>query len=188
MKLSVLCPSFRKSSLDQRFAEQVRSYKFKSQVEFLMLNDNGIYTTGKKMQMLYNISQGEYVMYVADDDIVSPRLLPLVLDELHRKPAPEGIGFKMQMCAQVHYHDQICEVGRFFDGESGGNQWQWHPLCVTHRALLGGVKWPDKNIGEDRLLANQIAPIMDFDRWKFIDTVLYYGFPQEGHRWQGTQL
>ena len=182
--LSILCPSIR-PFLDRVFLAQINTYAMRRQVEFLRIHDNGHMSTGMKQKWLYEMSTGDYVMFVADDDIISPRLLPLVLDCL--KPGIDGVGFKVRLCPALS-QGAISRVGinapgvQHYDSTTLLFTWPWHPLCVTRRELLADMDWPDYSSREDAAQAEQMKPLMDYDKWTYLDEELYYAFMQENLR------
>jgi hypothetical protein len=180
MTLSILCPSMR-PFLDQVFFKQVQQYKYKRHVEFIMLNTlNTGHTTGEKQRMLLDMAQGEYVMFVADDDIISPRMLPLFLDALDGNV--DGLGFFVRVIPSLSLPQPSAigkgeEILRTQEGEY--IQWAWHPICPTRKSLYEGIEWPDSSKGEDYELAKQMAPKVRAGNFPFMEQELYYAFSQE---------
>jgi hypothetical protein len=189
MNLSLLCPSARPKFLDQRLLEQVHSPKWRRQVEFIMLHDNKHISVGRKMKQLLDASTGEFVMFVADDDIASPKLLPLLLNLLDQRRF-DGAGYRMRILPQVHGKSMVCTMSPTMKTSNGqivkGEQfWRWHPILPTHRKLYEDIEYPDASLYEDKDVADQVTAKLVEDRWTFIDDELYFAFPQEGTRWCG---
>lgn len=186
MRLSVLCPSHRPTFLDQQFQRQLRERKYRSMVEFIMLNDTDAMTTSEKMKRLVEMASGEFVMFVADDDIISPRMLPWVLTAL--RPSMEGVGFIVRIHFNLH-RGTTARIGptetdqdQIWDEERQVKLWGWHPICPTRQSLYEGYEWPDVTDHEDRYQAMAMLPRLTPSKWGFIEEELYLAFPQEDRR------
>jgi hypothetical protein len=172
--LSVLVCSRRPTFLDQKFRAQCE--KFRNMVEFLMLNDNDWTSVGRKWQRLFEMSRGEYVMRVDDDDIVHPQLLPLVLPRLDGKH--DVVCFDVASIPDTSA-DTVCYVN---PKEDVVNRWSdiqqfraWTHLMPTRRDRFEGIEWPNTSRGEDEAVMEQM--LGRFTNPAYLDRKLYYAFP-----------
>jgi hypothetical protein len=186
--LSIICSSFRNQFLDVRLQEQVRKQPYQGQVELLILNDNDWASIGRKHQRLVEMARGEFIMRVDDDDIVSPRMLPMVLDRL--KPGTVSVGLNVLMLS-ADSPETLCRLTPwYFMGRpdkleafwSDGDQHRvWHHICPTRRELFEGVEWDNSSWGEDDFLARQIIPkisALGATETPYLNESLYFAFPR----------
>lgn len=176
--LSILCISARPSFLDQQLLKAVYGASYSNRVEFLQIQDNNWTSLGDKWKAAFNLSRGEYVMRVDDDDIVHPQLLPLVMPHLDGKN--DCVTFNVA-CIPSHTAGSICRVDPMFEVqnewvEDGSVQYRsWTHLMPTRRELFAGIDWPNTSLGEDETVAEQIRG--KIGPYKCLDQVLYYAFP-----------
>lgn len=90
-KLSILTCSL--GSRSQIFQNLARALKMQSnqEVEMLANIDNGEKTIGAKRNELLEAAQGEYVIFVDDDDMVSPFFVSQILTAIKHNPDCCGI-------------------------------------------------------------------------------------------------
>lgn len=92
MILSLLiCTIPKRKNLLDRLLFELRSQIVKSGKEVEILIDNKEGTIGGKRQRLLNKSQGEYVAFIDDDDMVSQDYISSILYSLESKP--DVVGF-----------------------------------------------------------------------------------------------
>ena len=181
MKLSLLVPSMRPTFLDQGTAAMVRTPAYRTSVEFIMLNDNDRLSIGKKMERLVEMSTGQYIMWLADDDLLAPRALPLILDNLGGK-RKQGVSYNVVLYPQksagltCKIHPSFATTALDWDGDFQLRP--WHPLVPTRRDLYENLTYPDHSYGEDHELIEQMIPHLEPERWGYIDDSLYIAFPR----------
>ncbi len=122
-------------------------------VEVLALLDNKKMSVGEKRNRLVDMAQGEYLAFVDDDDRISPLYVEVILEAIKNNPGVDVITFDhllhhLQLGRNITLrHDKdITKCKHINDTE-----WRGH-LAHTHvwrRNLLEGVKFIDKNFGED---------------------------------------
>ena len=185
--LTIICPSFRTQFLDVRLQEQVRKKPYQDQVELLILNDNDWASIGRKHRRLVEMARGTFIMGMGDDDILSPRLLPMVLQRL--TPRVQGLSFDILMIPP-NGPEAICSVNPadFKDRKDLTPYWNmdgqhrpWHPIMPTRRELFNEVNWTNVSWGEDEDLLQQISPkVISLPPREFphLDATLYLSFPR----------
>jgi len=95
-------------SLDSRasYLERLKSIlqpqldKRKEDVQLLIYKDNHEYSIGTKRNTLLTRSEGEYICFIDDDDIVSDDYVDLILEAIDKKPDVVGIHL-------LHFEDGV---------------------------------------------------------------------------------
>jgi hypothetical protein len=129
-------------------------------VELIVLCDDGEISSGAKCQRMLEMSQGRFVVWLDDDDEISPVYVDLVLDAIRRVP-------------NAHY------IGYLFTRSIDGNeQCLWNvpmPLHITpvRRELAIKVGFPDKNAGDDSDYSQGLRAL-GVDQGEIIDAPLYH--------------
>lgn len=173
-KLSILIPTLedRKESLAGLRAE-LDSQVGKRNVEVLHLSDNRQMSIGQKRNMLINQSQGEYVAFVDDDDMVFPDYVDKVLNALVKNPDCTSLtgeivfsdGYSRPFIHSLRYTQWI---------DDHGNKVYYRPpnhLNAVRRSIALQVGFPPWNSGEDRSFSMGIRHHLKTEQW--IDGCIY---------------
>ena len=173
-KLSILIPTLedRKESLAGLRAELDRQVG-KRNVEVLHLSDNRQMSIGQKRNMLLNQSQGEYVAFVDDDDMVFPDYVDKVLNALVKNPDCTSLtgeivfsdGYSRPFIHSLRYTQWI---------DDHGNKVYYRPpnhLNAVRRSIALQVGFPPWNSGEDRSFSMGIRHHLKTEQW--IDGCIY---------------
>lgn len=159
MKLSILTPSIpeRLKQVDRLTAEIERQAAElgRTDVEHLVFIDNRRRSIGAKRQALVDISRGEYVAFVDDDDRIRPGYVRELL-------AAADTGADVLTFRQMaHFNDLRSEV-RFKLGQGDGpftpggqtDRDAWH-VCAWRRDVVAGCQFGESNYGEDLVWCRQ---------------------------------
>ena len=141
-------------------------------VEVIWLGDNKRRSVGKKRNDLLRLAQGEYVVFVDDDDMVTDDYVVTLLMGTASKA--DVINFQV-MCSvnggeykPVYYNAEYRMNKNFSDRyERLPN----HIMCIK-RDLAIKAGFPEKNMGEDDDFAKNLRPLLKTQ--SFIDKPLYY--------------
>lgn len=98
MILSILIATIveRKHSFDELIAEidhQIFKYGFENDIEVCFISDNKELSIGEKRQMLLQMSKGEYIVYIDDDDMINDNYIIDIMQALEQKP--DCVGMKI---------------------------------------------------------------------------------------------
>lgn len=156
MKLSILVPSIpSRMYMAMALQAKIEALIDKTEIEVLTLFDNKSRTIGEKRQALLDISRGEYVVWVDDDDDIAPEFFEVFYDAYINKP--DLITYLHN--AVINGRSHIIDV----DVNHADEQLQ---LPVTRRKPLTASVWkrsiaiqgkfPASNYGEDAVWAQQI--------------------------------
>jgi len=138
-------------------------------VELVYLMDNRRMSVGRKRNTLLDMAQGEYISFIDDDDDVSPEYVRLIHDaivESRKKDVPVDVicfpqlatlkqaGVQHQCTYSIaHWRDRKPEERRKLAQTGKPNTLSWtgppaHTM-VWRRGCVGGVRFSEKNFGED---------------------------------------
>ena len=93
-KLSILIPTLK--SRFKTLKAQVDRIEYQRQqkpVQLLWLGDNKSITIGTKRNLLLDISSGEYICFVDDDDIISDNYIESILKAIEDNPTKKVFTF-----------------------------------------------------------------------------------------------
>ncbi len=159
-KLSVLICSLynRKISLDKLLERLVP--QMNNRTEVIVASDNGELSIGAKRNKLLGVSNGEYVCYIDDDDMVSNDYISKILTALESKPdcvGIEGIITVNNQNPKKFFHSIKYQVWEEKDGIYLRYPNHLNPIRKT---LAMQVKFPEKNHGEDSDYSTRIKPLL----------------------------
>jgi len=90
-KLSILTATLTKRSLVFHNLARILNAQSNNSVEMLANIDDGEKTIGAKRNELLNAAQGDYIVFVDDDDMVSPYFISSILEAIKDQPDCVGI-------------------------------------------------------------------------------------------------
>lgn len=159
-KLSILTPTIspridQQHSLQQKIESAVGRNGLEGLVEHLVLSDNRARSIGAKRQALVDISRGEYIAFVDDDDDITDCCLGELLHAI--KTGADVITFQQRAIYNGQESTVVFKLGQG-DGPftPGGETLRdaWH-VCAWRRELVADCVFPESNYGEDRVWAMQ---------------------------------
>lgn len=120
-------------------------------VELLCLYDNKWMKTGAKRNAMTFIAHGDYVVFIDDDDWISPLYTKMILDAIRYNPGVDVIHFPIEHTTNGENHKH-CEYGLTFDYKNEPPRW-WGKPTHTHlwrREIVDSCRFPDSKMeGED---------------------------------------
>lgn len=172
MILSILiCTIPRRRDMFDRLLFDVRSQVAKAQVDIEILADAGEGSIGLKRQRMIEKAQGDYVVFIDDDDNIDPSYLTLILAALEK--SPDVVGFwgiittngrnarKFKISKDCNYEEKRGVYYRYNNH-----------LSPVRRELALQVGYKDLGHGEDFEYATRLQPFIKTE--VFIDQNLYY--------------
>lgn len=179
--LSILVPTLtRRAPLFERVAgalrRQIAGNGLTGQVELLALCDDGETPTGTKRNRLLAQARGAFVVFVDDDDEVSPRYVPLICAAIARRPDIDCIGIRGVIRFQGKHPREFVHSLRYRDYSSAGGIYTRPPyhLNPMRREIAAACRFRDVSYSEDIDWALQIRERGLLCEEEFIDEVLYY--------------
>lgn len=130
-------------------------------VEILHSEEMGI-TTGAKRNKLLQVAQGDFVVFVDDDDKVSDCYVSLILNAIENHPEVDCIGIQGIIStngedARQWYISK--DYGRWYDDEGVYFRTPNH-ISPVKREIASKVGFPDKTFGEDSDYSTGIFPYL----------------------------
>jgi glycosyltransferase involved in cell wall biosynthesis len=158
--LSVLIPSvperFRK--LQTVYINLLNQSEGKS-VEIIVLLENKKRTTGAKRNTLVEQAQGQYVVFVDDDDDVEPNYISELYTCIQQNPNADCIVFDVGVYSH-NIFNRTCKYGKEYE-HTHDNQFFYrkpnHLMCFAKKLAIQ-YKFKDISLGEDTAWANEISP------------------------------
>jgi glycosyltransferase involved in cell wall biosynthesis len=180
MKLSILIASVhtRRNTFLPRILENVFSqYDLLSEaeqdeVEILMLLDNKKMMLGDKRNLMIDQAQGEYVVFVDDDDVIADDYISSILEAT--KENSDVITFQAEVTMNGA-DKKICYYSKDFSADRDTRTtYERLPnhICAIKKSIAQTVEFPAVLHGEDRPYAKLLKPLLNTQT--IINNVLYY--------------
>lgn len=178
MKLSILI-----GTIEERRREFTMLFGFLSSqiekfplgtVEVLFISDNKEISIGKKRQQLLEIAKGEYIVFIDDDDWISPEYIKKILAALSSNP--DCVGF-----------DILCTTDRGIPSRARASmQYPWaenvdgfryvrstyHKTPVRRDIAVQAGGFKDMRFGEDYDYSMRLKPLLALE--VLIPEILYF--------------
>lgn len=169
MKLSVLVlttprrvASFFPSIVTELSGQAEKERQHGTNVEILGLYDNKVLSVGAKRNSLMDISHGEYLAFVDDDDEVSPAYLFLICKAIHANPGVDVICFDSFVTTDICPTPKRCKYSLQYATRSEDDKlWCGPPAhtMVWKSELAKRVRFPEKNFEEDVNWVDEICKL-----------------------------
>jgi hypothetical protein len=176
MILSILIPTLtdRAAMLKNLMAdlyEQVELINADSDIEIVCNEDKGEQTTGYKRNKLLSDAVGKYIVFVDDDDKVSPSYCKLIMDALASKL--DVVGIRGTYIVNGQYNGVFEHSIKHPQWKQEGNIYYRCPnhLNPVRRELALQAGFPDTIIGEDRDYSMKLLPLLKTE--VMIETPIY---------------
>jgi len=154
-KLSILIPTLKSRFKTLKLqVDRIEYQRQQKPVQLLWLGDNKSITVGTKRNLLLDISMGEYVCFVDDDDIVSANYVESILKAIEDNPTKKVFTF---LGEQNDNGTPTCdfrysiEYGRNHKRKIDGKEWKVmlpDHLCIWKKDIIK-ERFPNKQLGED---------------------------------------
>ena len=180
MNLSILVCSthtrrntFLPSSLNSLYSQwENLPLAIRDQVEIIFLVDNKKMMLGHKRNVMVQMAQGEYVVFIDDDDIITDDYISSIIKSMVFNT--DVISFLVSVTLNGS-DPKICKYSILFD-EDHNTETQYHRLpnhiCAIRRNLALQVKYPSIPYGEDSGFSKAIHPLLKSEY--IIEKVLYH--------------
>lgn len=186
MKLSILIPSthsrrntFLPKALEMVYGQwEGLDIKQQNEVEILFLVDNKKMALGTKRNELVDIAQGEYVVFVDDDDRIEPNYISTLLEAIEMQP--DVVTFLASVSINGA-HPKICNYStrheRDFNSSDAYLRLPNH-ICCVKRSIAIQVDFLPVLRGEDADYAKKIKPFLK-DEVHISQVLYHYDFNSE---------
>lgn len=162
-KLSILTCSLisRKKLLNRLDKCLLPQTKYITEVETLANVDSGEKTIGQKRNELLYAAKGEYVVFVDDDDLVSPRYVQNILNAISYK-SPDCCGIEGEVVLSKQIKKKFMHSLKYkewFEDENGYYRSPNH-LNPIKREIALNVGFENISHGEDKIFSQKILPFL----------------------------
>jgi len=160
-------------NLLQNLEAQIRSNKFVDEVEILSMDDVDM-TTGHKRNLLLEKAQGDFIVFIDDDDEVDLSYLELIVNCIKNNPHIDCIGIKGIISfdggkikpwsisiKHKHWHETPHEYFR-----------TPNHISPVKREIAVEAKFPNITYGEDLEYSKRIFPMLKSEAT--IDKAIYH--------------
>ena len=174
MKLSILMPALSSRNWQRMFRTLQAQTKYfaKDTVEIKVELDNGEASSGVKRQRLMENAEGEYIVFVDDDDLIHDNYVAALISELASNP--DLITFKLELQNRSHNKKEVWQFGLHNDQRRHGLMAANH-LCVWRRDIAIKVGWcPELGYADDQLWYQPLLAANLVKHVRHINRVLYF--------------
>lgn len=168
MKLSILVPTTPRR-VDSYFpriileltSQAERELQHGTEVEILGFYDNKRMSVGAKRNRLMDISRGEYLAFVDDDDEVNPAYLMHICDALNKNPGVDVACFKSLVTTDLCPSPKPCHYGLELEYAETSELWTGKPAhtMVWKSSIAKQGRFPDTKLGEDTDWVAQVVQL-----------------------------
>ncbi|HIJ71778.1 MAG TPA: glycosyltransferase [Planctomycetes bacterium] len=174
MKLSILICSLTERQDQLRSLLAVLNADKYADVEVLLDIDDRVKVIGQKRNDLLQLSQGDYVVFIDDDDLVDPDYIPEILKALDQNPDVVGINGIMSwpgskskpFLHSIRYGHWYEDNNNFYRTPN-----HWNPVKREYalRTMFKEINW-----GEDHDYSNRLYPLIQHGREVYIAKPIYF--------------
>jgi cellulose synthase/poly-beta-1,6-N-acetylglucosamine synthase-like glycosyltransferase len=173
-----ICSIFTRQNYLDRLLAVLRP-QLSQRVELLLACDAGQAAIGEKRQRLLEQARGEFVVFIDDDDLISPDYVRQILGAIYRNPAADAITYRSKRyCDGVYEADCIYSLRNAsnegfvtIDGFKTYTRWPYH-VTPLRRALALKVGFCRLDFLEDTIFATALRPLLKSE--EFIEEYLYF--------------
>ncbi len=176
MKLEILIPTMpARAAMLKTLMDALRP-QLKSCVRVTV--DDGPGSVGIKRQRMIEEAQGDYVVFVDDDDMVAPDYVDRILPCLKTEPDVVGITMHVTMDGHDYRPSPIFRHSlRFRENRNWQGQDRTpHHLCPTKRKVATKSRFPDMMWGEDYNYALGLLPHLQTEEWSGDEPIYFYSY------------
>jgi len=176
IKLSILVPTV-PSRIDLFYPkimkELIKQTKKYNDIELIALFDNKKRTIGTKRQEMINLAQGQYIVFIDDDDRIAECYVDDIMNTLYANPNVDCVVFN-SICKVNGGIEKFCKYGIEFEYWDGGKEWRGKPAhtMVYKSSIVKKHKYSNLQHGEDCEWIKRACK--DIKEQIRIDKVLYY--------------
>jgi len=161
MILSILIPTL--PERDHLLAKMLDSLGQHQGIEVLIDSRGRHITTGQKRNELISRAHGEYVVFIDDDDYVTPDYLPSIMEALLTRP--DVITFEGWYTENGRNRvDWVIKLGERYEARTEKGKYMFfrfpNHLCPVKKSIASRVAFPHITQGEDYAWAVKLQPLL----------------------------
>ena len=180
-KLSILIPTLSSRAnecmrLVDILLDQIERAELFGIVEVVTLYDSGEKTIGTKRNELIQMSKGEYVCFIDDDDEITTNYIDLIMEGIYKRVdccSLRGVITWDGVKPEVFEHSIKYENYTTTENPIKYERYPNHLNCIR-KSIAYDFKFPEINHGEDTDWASQIKRSGRIKTEHYIDNVIYH--------------
>lgn len=142
--------------------QKIKSQAMWLSVEILWDCDNGEKTIGQKRNQLLQRANGEFIVFIDDDDDISDDYVHLILETIRNNPGIDCIGIQGVISFDGHNECQWYiskDYGRWYEENRIYYRTPNH-ISPVRAEIAKKVGFPEINFGEDNEYSQKILPFL----------------------------
>lgn len=144
--------------------------QLKDNVEVLVISDNAKRTIGEKRNDLLKLAKGKYIVYVDDDDRVTPDFVDQILSQVHTDA--DTIVYNVEITFDGQ-RPKLVKYGKDFGHYEAADAYYRRPNPrMVHKRSNCTELFKEINFGEDDEWAARMLPLIKTEAR--IDKILYF--------------
>lgn len=146
--------------------------EYQERIEILFLADNKVMMLGQKRNVMVDMAQGRYVVFVDDDDRIAPDYMASLLDATVSDA--DVITFLVSVSLNGDT-PKLCRYSKDFPADRNtpdGYERLPNHICAVKRELASQVSFPSIAYGEDSAYSKLLQPLLHTEH--HIPRVLYH--------------
>lgn len=189
--LSILIPTMESrlplySRLHEELTRQVTLPGAGPAIEILTLSDDGSEKVGAKRNQLMDKAKGRFLVFVDDDDRVSPNYVELILAAIRQNPAADCISFPGEITFCGQQPRKLVHSIRYIDWYEHQGEYLRPPCHITpiRSDIARPYRFAEVDYSEDVDWAMRLSRDRALQQEATIDAVLYYYDSRRRYAWQ----
>jgi glycosyltransferase involved in cell wall biosynthesis len=189
--LSILIPTLESrlplyTRLREELARQSSAPGARSAVEILALSDNGSEALGAKRNQLMDMARGRFMVFVDDDDRVSPNYIQFILGAIRENPEADCISYAGEITFRGRHPRKLVHAIKYTDWYECGGEYVRPPCHITpiRADIARRYRFADVDYSEDMDWAMRISRDGVLCREVPVGSVLYHYDSRRHYAWQ----
>lgn len=189
--LSILIPTMESrlplySRLHEELTRQVTLPGAGPAIEILTLSDDGSEKVGAKRNQLMDKAKGRFLVFVDDDDRVSPNYVELILAAIRQNPAADCISFPGEITFCGQQPRKLVHSIRYIDWYEHQGEYLRPPCHITpiRSDIARPYRFAEVDYSEDVDWAMRLSRDRALQQEATINAVLYYYDSRRPYAWQ----
>lgn len=155
-------------------------------VEIIALSDDGSERIGAKRNRLMDQARGRFLVFVDDDDRISPDYVSLILAAIRANPDADCIAFPGEIRFRGRYPRRLVHSIQYADWQESGGDYVRPPCHITpiRSSIAQRYRFAEVDWAEDMDWALRISRDRILRREARIDSMLYFYDSRRSYGWQ----
>lgn len=189
--LSILIPTMESrrslyTRLHEELTRQCEAAGEGTAVEVLALRDDGTERVGAKRNRLMELARGRFLVFIDDDDRISPDYVRLILAAIRDNPTVDCITYPGEITFRGRHPRKLVHSIRYTDWHEHRGEYVRPPCHITpiRSEIARRYRFAEVDYSEDIDWAMRISRDGALQQEANIDCVLYYYDSRRRYAWQ----